>query len=431
MNATDIAFEWPVGMRLVLALALGFLVGLERESARTENRRLVFGGVRTFPIVSLFGFACAWLQQLGVSWILPSGLIAVLALGAIGYAGKLREGRVGATSEVSALLTFLVGAMTLLTDIRLAMALGVTNTLLLSEKSALEALVEHVDRVEFLATLRFLLVTFIIYPVLPDNDFTTYHLNPARIWRMVILVSTIGFVGYFLIKKFGSRVGLWLSGLMGGIVSSTAVSIATGRIAQSQPTRAAEALQATLLASSVMYVRVFALLAFFNAGLAHALLWPLGALTVLGLLLAGSALRRRDVPTTLLDHPTMLQNPFEIRPALVFASYKWHPGVIGIVASRLVDRYYRPVILISLKDGIGKGSGRSVSDFNIYQGLKKCDSLLLSYGGHRYAAGISIKEDDINEFKILLNGKPTKTVAKKTAEEFKKPTVEESPKKTA
>ena len=320
MNATDIAFEWPVGMRLVLALALGFLVGLERESARTENRRLVFGGVRTFPIVSLFGFACAWLQQLGVSWILPSGLIAVLALGAIGYAGKLREGRVGATSEVSALLTFLVGAMTLLTDIRLAMALGVTNTLLLSEKSALEALVEHVDRVEFLATLRFLLVTFIIYPVLPDNDFTTYHLNPARIWRMVILVSTIGFVGYFLIKKFGSRVGLWLSGLMGGIVSSTAVSIATGRIAQSQPTRAAEALQATLLASSVMYVRVFALLAFFNAGLAHALLWPLGALTVLGLLLAGSALRRRDVPTTLLDHPTMLQNPFEIRPALVFAA---------------------------------------------------------------------------------------------------------------
>jgi single-stranded-DNA-specific exonuclease len=83
---------------------------------------------------------------------------------------------------------------------------------------------------------------------------------------------------------------------------------------------------------------------------------------------------------------------------LVFASYKWHPGVIGIVASRLVDRYCRPAILISLNNGIGKGSGRSILNFDIYQNLKKCDSLLLSYGGHRYAAGISIKEENIKEF---------------------------------
>jgi single-stranded-DNA-specific exonuclease len=88
--------------------------------------------------------------------------------------------------------------------------------------------------------------------------------------------------------------------------------------------------------------------------------------------------------------------------SLVFASEKWHPGVIGIVASKLVDRYYRPTILISLKDGIGKGSGRSVADFNIFEGLKECDSLLLSYGGHRYAAGISIREEDIKEFSGML-----------------------------
>jgi single-stranded-DNA-specific exonuclease len=87
---------------------------------------------------------------------------------------------------------------------------------------------------------------------------------------------------------------------------------------------------------------------------------------------------------------------------LVFASPNWHPGVIGIVASRMVDRFGRPAILISLKDGIGKGSGRSVADFNIYQGLKSCESLLLSYGGHRYAAGISIREEDIEKFSALL-----------------------------
>ncbi|MHB8769686.1 MAG: single-stranded-DNA-specific exonuclease RecJ [Syntrophales bacterium] len=87
---------------------------------------------------------------------------------------------------------------------------------------------------------------------------------------------------------------------------------------------------------------------------------------------------------------------------LVFASPNWHPGIIGIVASRMVDRFGRPAILISLKDGIGKGSGRSVADFNIYQGLKRCESLLLSYGGHRYAAGISIREQDIEKFSALL-----------------------------
>ncbi len=90
------------------------------------------------------------------------------------------------------------------------------------------------------------------------------------------------------------------------------------------------------------------------------------------------------------------------RSALVFASSNWHPGVIGIVAARLVDRFYRPAILISIRNGIGKGSGRSILDFNIYQGLKKCDSLLLSYGGHQYAAGISIREEHIGDFRQLL-----------------------------
>ena len=88
--------------------------------------------------------------------------------------------------------------------------------------------------------------------------------------------------------------------------------------------------------------------------------------------------------------------------SLIFASESWHPGVIGIVASRLVDMYYRPAILISLKNGIGKGSGRSISEFNLHEGLSKCQSLLITHGGHRYAAGISIKEEDIQDFKSLL-----------------------------
>ncbi len=314
-------FDWGLGLRLIVALALGLLIGLERERSRDEHKQLIFGGVRTFPLVSLLGYGCAWLYRLGLTWLPGLGLLVVFGLAAAAYAGKLRAGRLGATSEVAVLLTYITGVLTLLSDIRLAMTLGVLTTILLSEKAALEALVERLDKAEFLAMLRFLLVTFIIYPVLPDESFTQFHLNPARIWRMVVLVSALGFVGYFLIKKFGSRVGLWLSGLMGGIVSSTAVSITTGRLAQRQPERGAEALQATLLASGVMYMRVLALLAFFNAAFARTLVWQLGALAGLGLLLALSALRRGGggaaVPA---EQPAMLQNPFEIRPALVFAA---------------------------------------------------------------------------------------------------------------
>ena len=110
----------------------------------------------------------------------------------------------------------------------------------------------------------------------------------------------------------------------------------------------------------------------------------------------------RAILSEILDEISQTMDPKKKR-SLVFASQNWHPGIIGIVASRLVDRFCRPAILISLKNGVGKGSGRSISDFNIYQGLKKCDSLLLSYGGHQYAAGISIKEEDIGEFSRLLD----------------------------
>ncbi len=109
----------------------------------------------------------------------------------------------------------------------------------------------------------------------------------------------------------------------------------------------------------------------------------------------------KNILTEILAEIAKTVDPY-LKSSLVFASPNWHPGVIGIVAARLVDRFYRPAILISIRNGIGKGAGRSIADVNIYQGLKKCDALLLSYGGHQYAAGISIREEDIEEFKHLL-----------------------------
>lgn len=314
----NMPFEWTLGLRFVVALAMGFLIGLERESGRRESTRFFFGGVRTFPIVSLFGFSCAWLYSQGITLLLPAGLFAVTALAVVAYLEKIKSGRLGATSEVSVLVTYMIGALAMLADVRLPIALGVVNTILLSEKSALESYVARLNRNEFLATLKFMLLAVVIYPALPDVEYTAYHLNPAGIWKIVVMVSAIGFVGYILSKKLGPRLGLPLSGLMGGIASSTAVSVATGRLAREVPAYAGAALQASLLASSIMYVRLLVLIVIFGAGVTLDLGWRMGSMSLLGFLLALSVRRETHGGTAPGELPS-IQNPVEIRVAVIFA----------------------------------------------------------------------------------------------------------------
>ncbi|MEI8121227.1 MAG: MgtC/SapB family protein [bacterium] len=311
-------FEWSLGLRFLVALAVGFLIGLERESGRKERAQFFFGGVRTFPMVSVLGFSCAWLAAHGNPMMLPAGLVAVTALACVAYLEKIKAGRFGATSEVSALVTYAVGVLAATADVRFPIAIGVINTILLSEKTVLEKYVEQLDRTEFLATLKFLLVTVVIYPALPNVNYTAYDLNPARIWQIVVLVSAIGFVGYILSRKVGPGVGVPLSGLLGGIVSSTAVSVATGRLARERPEQAGAALQATLLASSVMFLRLIVLVAVFGGGLSPGLNWRLGLLCVTGLILA-LTVRKDPAGSGVPEALPSISNPVDIRVALLFA----------------------------------------------------------------------------------------------------------------
>ena len=313
------SFEWTLELRFLVALGLGFLIGLERESsgAERESGRL-FAGLRTYTVISLYGFASAWLYRIDVSWGLPIGMISLTALAVAGYIGKMKEGRMGWTSEVSALLTFIVGALALLSDVWVPITLGVVNTLLLSEKGDLERFVDKLDQSEFLAVLKFLVVTAIILPALPDREYTQFNLNPARIWQIVILVSSIGFIGYFLTKRYGSRLGMWLSGIFGGIVSSTAVSIAAGRVAQRSDSRMFGALQMSLLASSMMYPRILVLIWFLNPDAALHLWWRCLILAGIGIVLAFQFESQAD--TSKIDSISTLKNPFELKPALIFAA---------------------------------------------------------------------------------------------------------------
>ena len=304
-------------LRFVVALALGFLVGLERESRNTALTPKLTAGVRTYTLISLFGFGCAWLYRLNVDFIIPIGIIAIGTMVLAGYLAKQKTGAVGWTSEIAALLVFVVGVLSLIADIWIPMAIGIFTTLILSEKADLERYIEKLDKAEFLAVIKFLILTTIILPALPDKEFTRFNLNPYRIWVIVILVSSIGFVGYFLMKKFGDKVGLWLSGLMGGIASSTAVSIAMGNIAKNNKLLCKRALQATILASSVMYIRILFIIYLINSAAAFELWWKLLILSAAGLLFSFSV--KDENKNQSAGTVSSLQNPFEIRPAIIFA----------------------------------------------------------------------------------------------------------------
>nr|MBN2276544.1 MgtC/SapB family protein [candidate division Zixibacteria bacterium] len=332
----------PFELRFFIALGLSFLIGLERERSGMISKGRVFAGVRTYSLIGVFGFGCAWLYNIGAEWMLPVGLIAMTSLALVGYLAKLRQGHVGWTSEVAAILTFIIGALCLLADIWVPMALGIIATFLLSEKAQIEDYVESLDKAEFLAVVKFLIVTLIILPVLPNQEYTQFNLNPRHIWQIVVLVSSLGFAGYFLSKKFGDRIGLKLSGILGGIVSSTVITITAGRIARKTPEQSGDALQASILAGSVMYLRILVLIWIIKPEFVTHIWLKLVILAAVGVALALFIKK----PVSFGQKPIVKSppNPFEIKPALIFASL----FVFLTVVTMLIRRFYGAAGLLVL-----------------------------------------------------------------------------------
>lgn len=362
-------FAWSPELRFVLALGLGFLVGMERERSRLGKKQHAHLGVRTYSVISLFGFGCAWLHTAGATWALAAGLVAVAALVVFEYSVKAREGLTGLTSETAGLLTFAIGALTVIADPWVPITLGVVATILLSEKAEIERFIERLEQRELTAILRFLLVSAIIYPALPDQPFTRFAVNPASVWKIVILVSSVGFAGYLLTKRYGARMGLWLSGVLGGVVSSTAVAVAMGRLAAQSPARSRNALAASILASGVMYPRIFVLVVAINPDLARPLAWRVAWLALVGLVLALTVRPPRDDERN--PDVASLSNPFEIKPAMAFAAL----FVVLTVVTRVVSERY---------------GGAGVAILAAVVGVADVDPFLLSLAGHASPVGTPV-----------------------------------------
>ncbi len=312
--------EMEHGIILAAALMIGVVIGLERgwnQRAAEEGERVA--GLRTFALVALTGGVAGLLSQESGLPLLAIALAAIAGLIVLGYRRLSQHSSAyGITTEVAALLTFLLGALAARGEPLLAMAGGVVTAVLLGFKPRLHALLNQLDAPELRAILQLALISAVILPFLPRQGYGPWQvLNPYELWLMVVLISTIGFVGHFAVRIAGAQRGILLTGLFAGLASSTALTLTLARAAREQREFQTVFAAAVVLASTTMFPRVLVIVGVLQPALVQGLLIPLGLMTAAGVLATlVLALLAGRVNTDSVEPP--LQKPFALATALRF-----------------------------------------------------------------------------------------------------------------
>jgi len=309
--------------RFGVALVLGFFMGLQREYAyrkRTEEEGELMAGARTFPIIALLGAASALgATELGEAWPFGMTVITVGLLLAAAHFWQAREREMGLTTEMAALVAFFTGALCVWGYVRIAAALGVSTAVLLSLKVQTHTLARRIDSEDVYATLKFAVITVIVLPLLPQQGYGPPPFDvlvPYNVWLMVVLISGISFLGYVLIQVVGPRRGVGLTGILGGLASSTAVTLSVAE--RSRDTKGLDRpfALAVLLAWAIMYVRVIV-----EVGVVHppllTVVWA-PVVSVCAASLAYCVYLYWVQPSGEQEEPTTVRNPFRLAPAITF-----------------------------------------------------------------------------------------------------------------
>ena len=326
------------------AILLGALIGIEREKHKTEEGETEgIAGLRTFTLLALFGAAAAWLARSTSSpWILAVGLLIVGAIVVAGYfvAARSSPESTGLTTEVAAIVVFLLGAMVMLGYSELAIGLGVVTAAVLAYKQPLHGFVSKLGWDDVYAGLRLLIATFIALPLLPDRPIDPWGaLNPYTLWLLVILISGLSLVGYVLTRLLGPARGTALTGLAGGLVSSTAVTLSFAREGRDSPQSTAPLICGILLAWAVMFVRVIVLVAAVNRALLPCVLAPFVAMAaVVGGFAAFLYYRGGRIDGVAAKGDLNVQNPFSLTAAAKFAAVL----AVVLLAVKIVQEHFSP-----------------------------------------------------------------------------------------
>lgn len=305
--------------KLLTALLIGLIVGLEREIAQEQRQKVKFAGLRTFGIVGLIGGICAYLTAEGYL-IFVAALLAIMGLTAIAYYRATEiEKHLGFTTEMALLLTFLLGGLAYF-EMSIAIVLAIIATVLLAFKEPLHKFTFRIPKEEFYDSLKFALIALVILPILPNQAYGPLGaFNPYQLWLIVVIISGISFIGYFLVKWFGADLGLSLTGILGGLASSTAVT--TTMAIRTKETKDIEyaAMTAATLSNTVMLVRVLFLVSIFYSGLLVHIYLPLGIMFVASILVASYFYLQSRGYTK--GEVIKLKTPFSIIPALIFGAF--------------------------------------------------------------------------------------------------------------
>ncbi len=255
-------------LRALVAIGIGFIIGLEREHAALKENVETFAGIRTFIFVVLLGFIAATSFFLLSPLVYIAILSFVVILTGISYFITASRGEIGATTEFSVIIGFLLGTLLLLGKIEISLAITVIVVVLLSAKLRLKSFVGAITAEELYDFIRFVVIALLIFPFLPNESYGPYQvLNPREIGRVIILTSGLGFVGYLMMKFLGPGRGILISGIVGGLISSTAVTWVFSKKSKNNEELSHSCAVAILAASSIMAIRVLVWTFIFNRAL--------------------------------------------------------------------------------------------------------------------------------------------------------------------
>ena len=306
------------GREILLVLFLSFLIGLEREEQKVASAQYRFGGVRAFPLLGLLGYALSLFSE--GNFLLPAvGFAVVGAFLWQSYRYKLEhEALPGMTTELSGLVTYVIGALISHEQYWVATTVAVLGVALLELKTALESFTKRLPYDEILTFTKFLLLSAVILPVVPNRTIGTWGFNPFKTWLAVVAVSAISYGSYLLQVWTQGRGGVLAAALLGGAYSSTLTTVVLAKRAREQSLPHLYS-GAMLVASGVMYLRLLALLGIFNRQLFHRLGLPFLALAAAALLGGWLWMRMPDQGGTKAQPPLQPKNPLELGAAFLFA----------------------------------------------------------------------------------------------------------------
>lgn len=305
------------------ALLIGALIGVDRQKSRASGPGQ-FAGLRTFILVALSGAMSAWLAtSLQSPVLVVVGLAAVGGLMAVAYAAEARrategEGH-GLTTEVAALVTYLLGVAALTGHEAVAVMLAICTSAILTFRQGLHRAAEALGHEDLAAVLKLLFAAFVVLPLLPDRPMDPWQvLNPTKLWWLVILISALSLIGYVAVRVLGARRGLALTGFFGGLVSSTAVTLSFARLSKEEGQRPETTTIGVLLAWTVMLVRIVILVLVVHPPLVRLITPPLAGMLVVSLV--ALAIFWRSGGSGPDTSGMELKNPFSLTAAVKFGA---------------------------------------------------------------------------------------------------------------